>query len=108
MAPWPVEPAAQQNETGADTIQYSGKELLITASGTIKKRIEQGAKVKISVKYGLIKLLTTEADLCEQIANVDLECPLEPGDRDIVKTVDLPAEIPPVRNPLIFVCEQCP
>lgn len=75
----------------------SGKQLVIKASGTIKEKIEKGAYVKLVVKYGLIKLLTTEADLCEQIGNVDLECPLEPGERTIEKTVDLPVEIPPVR-----------
>ncbi|KAK8148745.1 Phosphatidylglycerol/phosphatidylinositol transfer protein [Beauveria asiatica] len=75
----------------------AGQELLIKASGTVKQAIEQGAYVKLSVKYGLIKLLTTTADLCEQIGNVDLKCPVEAGDQTIEKTVKLPAEIPPVR-----------
>jgi hypothetical protein len=49
------------------------------------------------VKYGLIRLVTTTADLCEQVGNVDLECPIKKGDVTITKDVDLPSQIPPVR-----------
>ncbi|KAM3508716.1 hypothetical protein MY10362_000997 [Beauveria mimosiformis] len=73
----------------------AGQELLIKASGTVKEAIEKGAYVKLTVKYGLIRLLTTTADLCEQIGNVDLKCPVKAGDQTIEKTVELPAEIPP-------------
>ncbi|KAM3495314.1 hypothetical protein MY3957_001337 [Beauveria namnaoensis] len=73
----------------------AGQDLLIKASGTVKQPIEEGAYVILSVKYGLIKLLTTTADLCEQIGNVDLKCPVKAGDQTIEKTVKLPAEIPP-------------
>ncbi|TQV93164.1 hypothetical protein V2A60_003518 [Cordyceps javanica] len=73
----------------------AGQELLIKASGTVKQTIEQGAYVKLTVKYGLIRLLTTTADLCEQVGNVDLKCPIEKGDQTIEKIVKLPVEIPP-------------
>ncbi|OAA62365.1 phosphatidylglycerol / phosphatidylinositol transfer protein [Cordyceps fumosorosea ARSEF 2679] len=73
----------------------AGQELLIKASGTVKETIEQGAYVKLTVKYGLIKLLTQTADLCEQVGNVDLKCPIEKGEQTIEKTVKLPVEIPP-------------
>ncbi|KAJ6789290.1 hypothetical protein PWT90_02156 [Aphanocladium album] len=73
----------------------AGKELLIKASGTVKERIEDGAYVKLTVKYGLIRLLTTTADLCEQFGNIDMKCPLEKGDQTIEKIVKLPVEIPP-------------
>jgi hypothetical protein len=53
--------------------------------------------VNLQVKYGLIRLISTTADLCEQIKNVDLECPIEKGKLSITKSVDLPKEIPPVR-----------
>ena len=43
----------------------------------------------------MIRLITTTADLCEQVQNVDLECPIEKGEISIVKSVDLPKEIPP-------------
>lgn len=74
----------------------SGKPLLITASGEVKETIESGAYVKLVVKYGLIQLLSTTADLCEQLTNVDLACPLEPGNMTLTKSVDLPSAIPPV------------
>ncbi|UKZ73604.1 hypothetical protein TrVFT333_001252 [Trichoderma virens FT-333] len=64
-------------------------------SGDVKKTVTQGAYVKVTVKYGLIQLLTTTADLCEQLGNVDLSCPLETGKMTITKSVDLPSAIPP-------------
>lgn len=65
----------------------------------MKEKIDQGAYVKLVVKYGLIRLVSTTADLCEQIGNVDLKCPIEAGDLTMTKTVDLPKEVPPVRGP---------
>ncbi|KND87847.1 Phosphatidylglycerol/phosphatidylinositol transfer protein [Tolypocladium ophioglossoides CBS 100239] len=78
----------------------AGQELVIKAHGTVKKTIEEGAYVQLSVKYGLIRLINTKADLCEQIGNVDLKCPVKAGDMKITKKVDLPNEIPPVCDPL--------
>lgn len=49
----------------------------------------------------MIKLVNTQADLCEQVANVDLSCPLEKGKTVIKKDVDLPKEIPPVSDVLV-------
>jgi len=72
-----------------------GKSLDITASGQVKQSITKGAYVQLTVKYGLIKLLSTTADLCEQLGNVDLSCPLEPGKMTLTKSVDLPSAIPP-------------
>lgn len=67
------------------------------ASGTVKETITEGSYVKLVVKYGFIKLIDQTLDLCEQIKNVDLECPVEKGKLSIVKEVELPKEIPPVR-----------
>jgi hypothetical protein len=75
----------------------SGSSLIIQAVGTVFETIEEGAYVELQVKYGLIRLVNTRADLCEQIKNVDLECPIEKGLITITKSVDLPKEIPPVR-----------
>lgn len=77
----------------------SGQTLTIEALGTFKEPIGKGAYVVIQVKYGLIKLLSTTADLCEQIKEVDLECPIEAGQTKITKEVELPAQIPPVCPP---------
>ncbi|KAF5666030.1 phosphatidylglycerol phosphatidylinositol transfer [Fusarium heterosporum] len=72
----------------------AGQELLIKAKGTVKQKIEEGAYVLLTVKYGLIRLISTKADLCEQIGNVDLKCPVEAGVVEVTKSVDLPNEIP--------------
>lgn len=73
----------------------AGEELVIKATGKTSQDIEEGAYVLLQVKYGLIRLISTSADLCEQITNVDLECPIKEGDLAITKAVSLPAEIPP-------------
>jgi hypothetical protein len=73
----------------------AGATLTIEASGIVKEDITDGAYVKLQVKYGYIKLLDTQADLCEEIKNVDLECPIEKGKISITKEVELPKEIPP-------------
>ncbi|KAK3687537.1 putative phosphatidylglycerol/phosphatidylinositol transfer protein [Podospora appendiculata] len=73
----------------------AGTTLNIEATGIVKETIEDGAYVKLQVKYGYIRLINTQADLCEQIKNVDLECPIEKGKISIVKAIDLPKEIPP-------------
>ena len=65
-----------------------------------------GAFINLSVKYGLITLIRQTADLCEQIKNVGMECPLD-GVMSLSKDVDLPSIIPSVSDvtilPLIHV-----
>ncbi|KAI2635056.1 ml domain-containing protein [Xylaria nigripes] len=73
----------------------AGTKLVINASGTVSEPIQKGAYVKLVVKYGLIRLISTTADLCEQVENVDLKCPIEKGKVDITKSVDIPKEVPP-------------
>jgi hypothetical protein len=65
--------------------------------------VEEGAKVLLQVKYGLIRLINVEADLCDQIENVDLHCPLKEGEITFQKKVDIPREIPPVCSPLCII-----
>jgi len=84
---------------GPANSRFSGAKLTIEATGFVKEDITEGAYVKLQVKYGYIKLLDTQADLCEEIKNVDLECPIEKGKISVTKEVDLPKEIPPVRLP---------
>lgn len=73
----------------------AGTSLVIEASGTVKETIDKGAYVQIEVKYGYIRLINMRSDLCEQLGNVDLSCPVEPGKLVITKSVDLPKQIPP-------------
>lgn len=74
-----------------------GETLTITASGTFHETITQGAVVNVEVKWGVITLVKQTMDLCEQIENVDLKCPLEKGKMVLTKQVDLPKQIPPGR-----------
>jgi len=68
--------------------------LNITAAGTFSKDVEAGATVFLQVKYGLITLIKQEADLCDQIGNVDLTCPLKKGDMTLTKSVEIPKQVP--------------
>ncbi|KAL4875314.1 ML domain-containing protein [Aspergillus karnatakaensis] len=75
----------------------AGQVLKIRAEGILNKTVEKGAYVALEVKYGLITLVRQRPDLCEQLVNVDLECPLEAGPLVLTKEVKLPAQIPPGR-----------
>lgn len=65
--------------------------------GELLEDVQDGAYVVLQVKYGLIRLVNTKADLCEQVTNVELECPIKKGPLRLTKEVELPEEIPPVR-----------
>ncbi|KAI9864160.1 MAG: Phosphatidylglycerol/phosphatidylinositol transfer protein, partial [Pleopsidium flavum] len=73
----------------------AGQTLTIKATGTFSEDVEEGAKVHLQVKYGLIRLINQEADLCEQIKSVGLECPLKKGQTNFTKDVEMPQPIPP-------------
>ena len=82
-------------------ISRSGKTLTIEAKGNFTEKVEQGAYLVLVVKYGLIRLIKQEADLCEQMKSaVDEDCPLI-GEKTITKDVNLPKEIPPVSDSLL-------
>ncbi|KAJ6258462.1 hypothetical protein Dda_6503 [Drechslerella dactyloides] len=76
-----------------------GQQLHFEASGIVKKRIEEGAYLKVDVIYNrYIHLIRNQTfDFCENIqkAEVDISCPIEEGPLTVVKEVDLPGEIPP-------------
>jgi hypothetical protein len=80
----------------------SGQKLTIEAVGTLTKDVEKDAYVVLQVKYGLIRLVSTRADLCEQVSNVDMECPIKKGKVTITKDVDIPKEIPPVSTTMLL------
>jgi len=73
----------------------AGNTLTIKAAGILLEPLEDGAYVVLQVKYGFIKLVNAKRDLCEQVSNVDLECPIDEGKITIVKDVELPDGIPP-------------
>ena len=70
--------------------------LTIQAAGNFSEKIEKGSYVELTVKYGLIQLVRTRQDLCEQLKNVDKECPIEKGATVVEKEVEIPKEVPPV------------
>lgn len=72
-----------------------GANLTISAAGTLSKDIVEGAYVIVDVRYGYVRLLKQTIDLCEEIENVDMECPLEAGYQKLTKQIELPNEIPP-------------
>ncbi|GAB7363684.1 hypothetical protein MBLNU230_g4252t1 [Neophaeotheca triangularis] len=79
----------------------AGTKLTVTAAGILSKDVGQGATVHLQVKYGLITIIKQEADLCNTVKNVDLECPIKKGETKLTKEVDLPKEIPPGKYTVI-------
>ncbi len=72
-----------------------GKNLTVIAGGYVSKQIPEKSYVYVEVKYGYIKLVQEYFDLCEQLGNVDLECPVNKGYLSISKEVEIPQEVPP-------------
>jgi len=73
----------------------AGEALSIDAAGNFTVEVEKGAYVLLTVKYGkYITIIKTREDLCNQMENVDKECPLEKGYTNVVKDVELPSAIP--------------
>jgi len=72
-----------------------GNTLSIVATGNVKEEIEDGATIHLSVKYGLITIIRTTRDFCEDVPNVGLECPIQKGELKLTKDVDIPKEVPP-------------
>ena len=66
-----------------------------------------GAYINLSVKLGLITLLRRREDLCEQMKQVDKECPLQVGELTLGREVELPKVIPPVSLILSFLFSCC-
>ena len=89
-----IYPYHRQRITFAN-VSNRGKGLTIKAKGNFTEEVEKGAYIGLSVKYGLITLVNTKADLCDQMQEVDEECPLS-GVKDFTKEVSLPKEIPGV------------
>ncbi|KAF8832417.1 hypothetical protein HHX47_DHR1001974 [Lentinula edodes] len=76
-----------------------GKPLTVKVTGTASEVIEEGATADVTVKLGLIKLLSKTFDVCEEArnANASVQCPVEKGQYVVEQTVDLPKEIPPAK-----------
>lgn len=70
---------------------------MIEATGNFTQEVVSGAKVHLTVKYGLITLIRMETDLCEQMKTLDEDCPLD-GSKVIKKEVDIPSKVPPVSH----------
>ena len=75
-----------------------GQPLTITLNGTLDAPgIPFGSTAHVTVKLGFIKLIDKDYDVCERAGEIGKECPVEEGPLSILKTVDIPAQVPPVR-----------
>lgn len=73
-----------------------GEDLTVDFKGFLKEEVNEGSMIDVLVKYGAIKLLHKQFDLCEQAQQVNRTCPIEEGDFHLIHTVELPKDIPPV------------
>lgn len=77
-----------------------GQSESMTVDFTVASKIYEGAYARVTVKLGLIKLLSKQFDLCEEKEiwkGTGLQCPLEAGHYRVTKSVNLPKEIPPAK-----------
>ncbi|ODV87831.1 hypothetical protein CANARDRAFT_53065 [[Candida] arabinofermentans NRRL YB-2248] len=72
-----------------------GQNLTISAIGLLSEDVDEGSYVDIDVTYGYIKLLHQTYDICEQLPQVDMECPITKGYYKLTKEVEIPNEVPP-------------
>ncbi|KAJ3292122.1 Phosphatidylglycerol/phosphatidylinositol transfer protein [Borealophlyctis nickersoniae] len=72
-----------------------GQPLLIDVKGNLDEKVDKGAYAQVTVKLGIIKLLDSRLDLCDEAKNLNVTCPIEKGEQQITRTVDLPNELPP-------------
>ncbi|KPI43911.1 Phosphatidylglycerol/phosphatidylinositol transfer protein [Cyphellophora attinorum] len=93
--PRPYEFPAGYTPRSMEADRSSGEKLVIEANGTFSQDIEPGATVFLQVKYGLITLIKQEADLCDNLPKIDMECPVKKGVLTIKKEVDIPKQVPP-------------
>ncbi|GAA6025280.1 hypothetical protein JCM10207_001281 [Rhodosporidiobolus poonsookiae] len=90
-----------------------GHNLTIEASGRVKELVDEGTYADVTVKLGLIKLLTKRFDVCEELDNAkaELSCPIKPDYYKITQVVALPAEIPRAKfqvSARVFTQEEVP
>ncbi|KAJ3099951.1 Phosphatidylglycerol/phosphatidylinositol transfer protein [Phlyctochytrium bullatum] len=72
-----------------------GKPLTVEVIGETTEDVTEGAYADVVAKLGVIKLVDRRLDLCEEIKQINRECPVEKGHQEIVHTVDIPKEVPP-------------
>ncbi|BFZ63019.1 Phosphatidylglycerol/phosphatidylinositol transfer protein [Saitoella coloradoensis] len=76
----------------------AGEVMIVDAAGLVKQEIRNGSYIDLEVKYGLIRLIKQQFDLCEQLSeHVGIQCPVAPGELQATKEVELPKQIPPGR-----------
>jgi hypothetical protein len=92
----PTDPIQIQSIQVSPDPPKPGQDLTVTVKAHVTERIEEGATADVVVKLGLIKLLSKQFDLCEEARKADatVQCPIEPGEYEVVQTVALPKEIP--------------
>lgn len=73
-----------------------GESLTVDFKGYLYEEVTEGSTVDVKVKYGAIKLLQKQFDLCEEAKQVNRTCPIEKGDFHLIHTADIPKDIPPV------------
>ncbi|XP_065914004.1 putative phosphatidylglycerol/phosphatidylinositol transfer protein DDB_G0278295 [Dysidea avara] len=71
-----------------------GKNVTITASGTVNKEIT-GGKIKVVAKYGIITVLDQSYDVCDLVQQIGKQCPIPAGPLSGSATTMVPSDVPP-------------
>ncbi|RKF56351.1 Phosphatidylglycerol/phosphatidylinositol transfer protein [Golovinomyces cichoracearum] len=72
-----------------------GQMLSVDFVGQLLDQVKKGSYVDVTVKYELITLIKTSFDLCEQLHQGNITCPIEKGPIEVHREFKLPEAIPP-------------
>lgn len=70
-----------------------GKSLTVDANITLSEEVTKG-DIKLTIKYGIIPIISMDLQLCDEVKAIGLQCPLEPKTYDGKLSVDIPSAIP--------------
>jgi hypothetical protein len=74
----------------------TASQLQVHVKGYLKETIAPGSYALVQVKIGLIKLIDAKFDVCEELPKINMTCPIQPGEQDILRVADIPREVPKV------------
>ena len=80
-----------------------GAKLIIRVTGYVHETIVQGSTGHAKAKLGFIGLFDKTMDLCEQLKNVNKECPIPEGPFELIHQVDIPQQAPSVHHVLYLL-----
>lgn len=85
------------------TVYIRGKQINIAGTASIKRAVEQGTTVTVTVKLGGVQVYKKKFDLCKELGKVGGGCPFKPSKPTLTKSYEIPKALPKVRSQPVVV-----